>query len=88
MADEAILRIGELSRRVGVGVEALRAWERRYGLLRAGTHGGRASGSTATATCDGCKLMLDHLAAGPLRRRGGSGGHARVAGRARRRSRR
>jgi len=32
MADE-LLRIGELSRRVGVPVELLRAWERRYGLL-------------------------------------------------------
>ena len=28
------VRIGELSRRVGVSVELLRAWERRYGLLR------------------------------------------------------
>jgi DNA-binding transcriptional MerR regulator len=28
-----VLRIGELSRRVGVPVESLRAWERRYGLL-------------------------------------------------------
>jgi len=27
------VRIGELSRRVGVPVESLRAWERRYGLL-------------------------------------------------------
>jgi MerR family transcriptional regulator, light-induced transcriptional regulator len=27
------VRIGELSRRVGVSVEALRAWERRYGVL-------------------------------------------------------
>lgn len=32
MADE-LIRIGELSRRVGVPVELLRAWERRYGLL-------------------------------------------------------
>jgi len=32
-ADEKLLRIGELSRRVGVPVESLRAWERRYGLL-------------------------------------------------------
>lgn len=30
---EKLLRIGELSRRVGVPVESLRAWERRYGLL-------------------------------------------------------
>ena len=29
-----VLRIGELSRRTGVPVETLRAWERRYGLLR------------------------------------------------------
>jgi MerR family transcriptional regulator, light-induced transcriptional regulator len=28
------LRIGELSRRTGVSPELLRAWERRYGLLR------------------------------------------------------
>jgi MerR family transcriptional regulator, light-induced transcriptional regulator len=28
------LRIGELSRRTGVSAELLRAWERRYGLLR------------------------------------------------------
>jgi DNA-binding transcriptional MerR regulator/methylmalonyl-CoA mutase cobalamin-binding subunit len=30
----ALLRIGELSRRSGVSPELLRAWERRYGLLR------------------------------------------------------
>jgi MerR family transcriptional regulator, light-induced transcriptional regulator len=30
---EALVRIGELSRRTGVGVDTLRAWERRYGLL-------------------------------------------------------
>jgi DNA-binding transcriptional MerR regulator len=32
--DAPLVRIGELSRRTGVGVDALRAWERRYGLLR------------------------------------------------------
>jgi MerR family transcriptional regulator, light-induced transcriptional regulator len=32
--DDAYLRIGELSRRVGVSADLLRAWERRYGLLR------------------------------------------------------
>lgn len=31
---EGFVRIGELSRRTGVGVDTLRAWERRYGLLR------------------------------------------------------
>src|SRR3954451_23205560 len=34
MADQAYLRIGELSRRTGVTPELLRAWERRYALLR------------------------------------------------------
>src|SRR5918999_3093866 len=29
-----LIRIGELSRRVGVSTDRLRAWERRYGLLR------------------------------------------------------
>jgi MerR family transcriptional regulator, light-induced transcriptional regulator len=32
--DEGQVRIGELSRRVGVSPELLRAWELRYGLLR------------------------------------------------------
>jgi MerR family transcriptional regulator, light-induced transcriptional regulator len=31
--DDGHLRIGELSRRVGVSTELLRAWQRRYGLL-------------------------------------------------------
>jgi DNA-binding transcriptional MerR regulator len=34
MAEQGVLRIGELSRRVGVSSEVLRAWERRYGVLR------------------------------------------------------
>jgi DNA-binding transcriptional MerR regulator len=34
------LRIGELSRRTGVSAELLRAWERRYGLLRPTRTGG------------------------------------------------
>jgi len=33
MADSARLRIGELSKRVGVSPELLRAWETRYGLV-------------------------------------------------------
>ena len=36
MNGETVLRIGELSRRSGVSPELLRAWERRYGLLRPG----------------------------------------------------
>jgi DNA-binding transcriptional MerR regulator len=34
MPDPAVLRIGEVSKRVGVSPEVLRAWERRYGLLK------------------------------------------------------
>jgi MerR family transcriptional regulator, light-induced transcriptional regulator len=34
MSHQGVLRIGELSRRVGVSPEVLRAWERRYGVLR------------------------------------------------------
>ena len=34
MTTEGALRIGELSKRAGVSPELLRAWERRYGLLR------------------------------------------------------
>ncbi len=33
-APECRIRIGELSRRVGVSTDRLRVWERRYGLLR------------------------------------------------------
>jgi len=34
MPEAGLLRIGELSRRAGVSPELLRAWERRYGLVR------------------------------------------------------
>src|SRR5437764_818197 len=34
MVGDAVLRIGELSKRSGVSPELLRAWERRYGLLQ------------------------------------------------------
>src|SRR4051794_12742831 len=33
MSAAGFIRIGELSRRAGVSVDRLRAWERRYGLL-------------------------------------------------------
>src|SRR3954447_13478640 len=33
-AGEPLIRIGELSRRLGVSVDRLRAWERRYELLQ------------------------------------------------------
>lgn len=41
VASEGYIRIGELSRRVGVSPELLRAWERRYGLLDPGRSPGR-----------------------------------------------
>jgi DNA-binding transcriptional MerR regulator len=34
MSPPGLIRIGELSRRAGVSVDRLRAWERRYGLLQ------------------------------------------------------
>ena len=34
MDESALLRIGELSYRVGVSPDVLRAWEKRYGLLK------------------------------------------------------
>jgi len=33
-SDPAVLRIGELARRVAASQDLLRAWERRYGLLK------------------------------------------------------
>lgn len=38
--EAAVLRIGELSRRVGVSEHVLRAWESRYGLLEPARSGG------------------------------------------------
>jgi MerR family transcriptional regulator, light-induced transcriptional regulator len=58
-----LLRIGELSRRVGVSPELLRAWERRYGLLRpARSAGGLRLYSPADV--DRVALMQQHLAEG------------------------
>ena len=57
------LRIGELSRRVGVSTELLRAWERRYGLLSPTR---TAGGFRLYADADEQRVrrMLLHLAAG------------------------
>jgi DNA-binding transcriptional MerR regulator len=63
MADDAALRIGELSKRTGVSPELLRAWERRYGLLRPT----RSSGGLRlydAADVDRVRLMQRHLAEG------------------------
>jgi DNA-binding transcriptional MerR regulator len=57
------LRIGELSRRSGVSPELLRAWERRYGLLRpARSPGGLRLYSSADL--ERVQRMRGHLATG------------------------
>jgi len=63
MADDVALRIGEVSKRTGVSPELLRAWERRYGLLRPT----RSSGGLRlydAADVDRVRLMQRHLAEG------------------------
>jgi MerR family transcriptional regulator, light-induced transcriptional regulator len=64
MADTGeVLRIGELSKRAGVTPELLRAWERRYGLLRpARSAGGLRLYSSADV--ERVALMQQHLAEG------------------------
>ena len=59
----AMLRIGELSRRLGVSDHVLRAWERRYGLLRPvrSTGGFRLY---SEADLDRVRRMQAHLAQG------------------------
>src|SRR3954451_12481045 len=58
-----LIRIGELSRRVGLSVDRLRAWERRYGLLRPQrTAGGFRLYSTADE--QRVRAMQRQLAAG------------------------
>src|SRR4051794_36098141 len=57
------LRIGELSRRVGVSGHLLRAWETRYGLL----HPFRSPGGYrlySDADAERIRRMKEHLAAG------------------------
>jgi DNA-binding transcriptional MerR regulator len=62
-ATTGYLRIGELSRRTGVAPELLRAWERRYGLLRpARSAGGFRLYSEADEQRVG--LMREHLRSG------------------------
>src|SRR4051812_33157628 len=63
MEGASVLRIGELSRRVGVSAELLRAWERRYGLLRpARSPGGLRLYSLKDV--ERIRLMREHLAGG------------------------
>lgn len=63
MAQAAHLRIGELSRRVGVPPELLRAWEQRYGLLRPVRSAGGFRLYT-TADENRVRSMRHHLEAG------------------------
>jgi MerR family transcriptional regulator, light-induced transcriptional regulator len=61
--EQALLRIGEVSRRTGVARELLRAWERRYGLLRPQ----RTDGGFRLYSLDDVRrvrAMREHLAAG------------------------
>src|ERR671935_1593179 len=57
------LRIGELARRTGASPALLRAWERRYGLLRPARSPG---GFRLYTTADEARIhrMRDHLARG------------------------
>lgn len=63
MAGSAHLRIGELSRRVGVPPELLRAWEQRYGLLQPVRSAGGFRLYT-TADENRVRSMRGHLDAG------------------------
>lgn len=63
MIGDSVLRIGELSKRSGVSVELLRAWERRYGLLKpARSPGGLRLYSPQDL--QRVRVMREHLAAG------------------------
>jgi DNA-binding transcriptional MerR regulator len=58
-----VLRIGELSKRAGVTPELLRAWERRYGLLRP-TRSAGGLRLYSPADVERVALMQQHLAEG------------------------
>ena len=59
----AVLRIGELSKRSGVSPELLRAWERRYALLRPTRSAGGLRLYSA-ADLERVRLMQQHIASG------------------------
>jgi MerR family transcriptional regulator, light-induced transcriptional regulator len=63
MADDGVLRIGELSKRTGVSPELLRAWERRYGLLHP-TRSPSGLRLYSPADVERVHLMREHLAHG------------------------
>jgi DNA-binding transcriptional MerR regulator len=63
MDSNGVLRIGELSKRSGVSPELLRAWERRYGLLRPVRSAGGLRLYTP-ADVERVRVMRQHLADG------------------------
>ena len=63
MTSGHLLRIGELSKRAGVSPELLRAWERRYGLLRPTRSAGGLRLYTS-GDLERVHLMRQHLADG------------------------
>ena len=63
MDSDGVLRIGELSNRSGVSPELLRAWERRYGLLRPMRSAGGLRLYTP-ADVERVRVMRGHLADG------------------------
>jgi DNA-binding transcriptional MerR regulator len=63
MTSDGVLRIGELSKRAGVSPELLRAWERRYGLLRP-TRSAGGLRLYSPADVERVRLMRQHIAEG------------------------
>jgi DNA-binding transcriptional MerR regulator len=63
MDSDGVLRIGELSKRSGVSPELLRAWERRYGLVRPVRSAGGLRLYTP-ADVERVRVMRQHLADG------------------------
>jgi MerR family transcriptional regulator, light-induced transcriptional regulator len=63
MDNDGVLRIGELSKRSGVSPDLLRAWERRYGLLRPVRSAGGLRLYTP-ADVERVRVMRQHLADG------------------------
>ncbi|HWM07758.1 MAG TPA: MerR family transcriptional regulator [Solirubrobacteraceae bacterium] len=63
MDSDGVLRIGELSKRSGVSPELLRAWERRYGLVRPVRSAGGLRLYTP-ADVERVRVMRGHLADG------------------------
>src|ERR1044072_8011067 len=75
MKGETVLRIGELSKRSGVSPELLRAWERRYGLLRPVRSGGGLR-LYSLEDLERGRLMGGHIGGG-----GGAGARGAAPGR-------